>query len=132
MQKIKNFNNMIFMREKMFLKMLSKAFIDHSKELKIFKLSDWSCCLHNCTKKCTGIFPLHTMSTIIVLLGHYCLFHSVDFISHLTATKFLVTFSETFFFSWIQCYSNFNFLHSYRKCVKWVEILVAKWTVLAL
>ena len=29
------------------------------------------------------------MSTI-VLLGHYCLFHSVDFISHLIATNFLV------------------------------------------
>ena len=115
----------------MFTKFLSKAFIDDSKELKILKLSDWSFCLHRCTKKCTGVFPLHTMSTI-VLLGHYFLFHFVDFISHLTATKFLVRlnhklvnqeiFSGTFFFSWIPCYSKFKLLHSNRKCAKWVEI----------
>ena len=56
-KKTRNFNNTIFMREKMFPKMLSKAFIDDSKELKFLKLLDWSFCLHGCTKKCNSVFP---------------------------------------------------------------------------
>ena len=46
-KKIRNFNNTIFtmmISEKMFPKMLSKAFIDDSKELKILKLLDWLFC----------------------------------------------------------------------------------------
>ena len=38
--------------------MLSKAFIDDSKELNTLKLSDLSLCLHSCTKKCTGVSPI--------------------------------------------------------------------------
>ena len=88
------------MRQSLFLDMDHKAipvrskfspfcnqkFPKKKKKKKKMKLSDWS--LHSCTKKCTGVFPLHTMSTI-VFLGHSFLFHSEDFISHLSAT-FLV------------------------------------------
>ena len=76
---------MVFMREIAFPKILSKAFIDDSKELKSLKLSDWSFCLHSCTKKCTGVFDIFPLHTIIVINSVF-LCRSVDFISHLIAT----------------------------------------------
>ena len=88
----------------MFPKILSKAFIDNSKELESLNLSDWP--LHG---EMHWHFPLHT----IVFLGHLCLFHSVDFISHLITVKFLVRLDHKlvslvtfwrYFFSWIPCY----------------------------
>ena len=40
--------------------------------------------------------------------------------------RVLIAFSGKMFFSWIPCYWNFEFLHSIRKCAKWVEMTGCK------
>ena len=79
------------MREKKSRKGLSKAYIDDSKVLKTLEFSDCLFSLHSCTKKCIDFFPLQA----VVLLGYLLLFLSLDFISDLITTNFLVLLNHT-------------------------------------
>ena len=98
---------MVFMRKKLFMKMLSKSFIDDSKAQKKLKFSDWLFCLHSCKKKCIDVFPFQAA----VLSGHLFLFLSVDFISGLIATKFLALLNHELLSS--ETFSGILFSHEY-------------------
>ena len=95
---------MVFMRKKLFMKMLSKSFIDDSKAQ---KKSDWLFCLHSCKKKCIDVFPFKA----VVLLEHLFLFLSVDFVSGLIATKFLALLNHELLSS--GTFSGILFSHGY-------------------
>ena len=121
MQTFKSSNNTVFTR-----KIFSRKCYHSLYWLISLKLLDWSFCLHSCTKKCTGISPLHTIVINSAFRTPHCIFHFSSDCNEIAGELNhklvnLVWFSGICFLSLIPCYSNFKLLYSHRKCAKWLE-----------